>query len=259
MSPLVKHLPKIRNKTAHRGNQTENIIRQEKINTLIRMNQVNAVNNERIRYNRGSKGWWDTANIITGRQTQGTLVSLMISPDVINTYFQTINTDDVYEAPTRLQIPAETRHPTVNECNVRKLLTNQKRTASGPDEFPYWLWRDYSHHFAPVITKIFNCSLKHQTVPFLWKLANVSPIPKESPLTECNKLRPISLINIIVRILERLVCKQEQSSILKSAIGPDQFAYKEGHNTTMALIECQHFWLEQLDRDADIVSLFIRF
>ncbi|EDO43664.1 predicted protein, partial [Nematostella vectensis] len=79
----------------------------------------------------------------------------------------------------------------------------------GPDEFPYWLWRDYGHHLAPVITKIFNSSLKHQMVPSLWKLANVTPIPKESPLHECNQLRPISLTNIIMRIIERLVCKQE--------------------------------------------------
>lgn len=256
MSPLVKHLCKIRNKTAHLGNQAENIIRQEKINALIRMNQVNAVNNERLKHNRGSKGWWDTANRITGRKIQGTLVSSVIPPDVINTYFQTINTDDEYEAPTRLQIPAGTRLPTVNECDVRNLLSHQKRTASGPDEFPYWLWRDYSHHLAPVITKIFNCSLRHQTVPCLWKLANVSPIPKESPLTECNQLRPISLTNIIMRIFERLVCKQEVSPILKSAIGPDQFAYKKGHNTTMALIKCQHFWLERLDRDAAFVRAF---
>ena len=40
MSPLVKHLCKVRNKTAHQGNQAENIMRQEKINTLIRTNQV---------------------------------------------------------------------------------------------------------------------------------------------------------------------------------------------------------------------------
>lgn len=155
----------------------------------------------------------------------------MISPDIINIYFQTINTDDTCVAPTRLQIPVGTCLPTVNECDVRNLLTHQKRTASGPDEFPYWLWRDFSHHLAPVITKIFNCSLKHQSVPSLWKLANVSPIPKEFPLTECNQLRAISLTNIIKRISERLVCKQELSRILKSAIGPDQFAYKEGHNT----------------------------
>ena len=57
-----------------------------------------------------------------------------------------------------------------------------------------------NNHLAPVFTKIFNCSLRHQTVPSLWKLANVSPIPKESPLTECNQLRPISSTNIIMGI-----------------------------------------------------------
>ena len=54
MSPLVKHLCKVRNKRAHRGSQAEKIIRQERINALIRMNQVNAVNNERLKHNRGS-------------------------------------------------------------------------------------------------------------------------------------------------------------------------------------------------------------
>jgi len=34
------------------------------------------------------------ANRITGRKIQGTLVGSVIPPDVINTYFQTINTDD---------------------------------------------------------------------------------------------------------------------------------------------------------------------
>ncbi|EDO30652.1 predicted protein, partial [Nematostella vectensis] len=77
--------------------------------------------------------------------------------------------------------------------------------ASGPDQFPYWLWRDFSHHLAPVVTNIFNCSLQQQTVPMAWKLANISPIPKESPLTECSQLRPISLTNIIMRIFKRLV------------------------------------------------------
>ena len=77
----------------------------------------------------------------------------------------------------RLQIPSGTHLPTVNECDVRNLLSHRKQTASGPDEFPYWLWRNYSHHLAAVITKIFNCSLRQQTVPSLWKLANVSPIP----------------------------------------------------------------------------------
>ena len=114
------------------------MIRQEKINALIRTNQVNGVKNERAKHSKGSKGWWETVNRITGRRSQGTRVSSVISPDVINSFFQSINTDDTYEAPEPLSISPGTRVPTVEEYDVFKLLIHQKRTAPGPDEIPYW-------------------------------------------------------------------------------------------------------------------------
>ena len=107
---------------------------------------------------------------------------------------------------------------------VQRFLARQKRTAPGPDGLPHWMWRDFSHLLAPVITKLFNCSLQEQFVPCHWKLANVTPIPKESPLTNCNQLRPISLTNIIIRLFEKVILKFELFHILKSLIGPDQFA-----------------------------------
>ena len=82
------------------------------------------------------------------------------------------------------------------------------------------------------------------------------PIPKATPLGSCDQLRPISLTNIIVRIFERLMYKKELSSLLKTCISPDQFAYKADHNTTMALIKNQHFWLKSLDSGADFVRVF---
>ena len=84
----------------------------------------------------------------------------------------------------------------------------------------------------PITTRILNFSLSQQYIPLKWKLANISPIPKESPVTERSQLRPISLTNIIMRILEKIV-----------------FAYKEGRSTTTALIKCQHNWLKWLDDD----------
>ena len=59
-----------------------------------------------------------------------------------------------------------------------------------------------------------------------------------------------------MRIFERIVYKQELSKALKTFVGRDQFAYKEGHNTTMALIKCQHNWLKWLDKDMDFVRIF---
>ncbi|PFX32709.1 hypothetical protein AWC38_SpisGene2368 [Stylophora pistillata] len=105
MSPLVKHLCKIRNENARTDSDVMRATRQEKINDLIRKNQINAVRNENRKHHSGFKGWWDMANKITGRKTQGTLVSKVINPDDINAYFQSISTDDAHVAPEPLEIP----------------------------------------------------------------------------------------------------------------------------------------------------------
>ncbi len=123
-------------------------------------------------------------------------------------------------------IPVDTRVPTIDEATVIRFLTKLKRTAPGPDGLPYWVWKDFAQLLAPIITKVFNLSIEQQCVPLMWKLANVNPLPKESPLTECNQLRPISLTNIIMRLFERVVYKQEIASAFKSVIERDQFAYK---------------------------------
>ena len=81
-------------------------------------------------------------------------------------------------------------------------------------------------------------------------------LPKESPLTSYTQLRPISLTAVIMRLFERLVYRFELSSICNGYIDLDQFSYREGHNSTMALIKCQHTWLKWLDGNADFVRIF---
>ncbi|CAB3996203.1 Hypothetical predicted protein [Paramuricea clavata] len=98
-------------------------------------------------------------------------------------------------------------------------------------------------------------SLKTSKVPQKWKSANLLPLPKESPLNSCNQLRPISLTDIIMRLFEKCVYKSEIEPITRNNIGPDQFAYKKGHNSTMALIKSQHQWLEWPDKNANYVRV----
>ena len=93
-------------------------------------------------------------------------------------------------------------------------------------------------------------------MPQLWKFANITPISKESPFSECNQLRPISLTPIIMRIFEKAVYKKEIWGCLEQAIGPDQFAYKKNCNSTLALIKCQHYWLNSLDKKSNRIRVF---
>ena len=74
----------------------------------------------------------------------------------------------------------------------------------------------------------------------MWKLADITPLPKESNFKNCTQLQPISLTNVIMRVFEHLVYRQELSQYVNNFIDLDQFAYRKGHNTTMALIKCQY-------------------
>ena len=133
----------------------------------IRENQVREVRNEAFKNKNGCKGWWDTVNKITGRKSNNQMVSSIIEPETINSYFKEMNKNPQYTAPEQFRIPIETRIPIFDLNKVKWFLFNQRRTAAGPDQQLHWLWKDYTHQRAPIITKIFNCSIMHQSVSAL--------------------------------------------------------------------------------------------
>ena len=65
----------------------------------------------------------------------------------------------------------------------------------------------------------------------------------------------MSLTDIIMRLFERCVYKTEIADIIKDSIDSDQYAYKQGHNSTMALIKCQHMLPKHLDNTAKYVRV----
>ena len=181
---------KIRNKNSRSHRQSENPFLKEQIKEIIRAEQIRAVNERISSYHTSSKRWRDTVNMITGRQARNVPVRSTIDQKIINLDFQSINTDDQYNTPAVLSILDGTRiPPTIEVHTVWKFLSTLKRTAPGPDELPFWIWRDYAYHLAPTITKVFNSSRNKQLVPCLWKLANITPFPKETPSETCNQLR----------------------------------------------------------------------
>ena len=137
MSPLVKHLLKRRQALLRKGGQKQNpnvTILQERINKLIRENQLQAVKHESNKHDKGTRSWWSTINSITGRKS----ISSITDPASINEYFGKINTDPDYSPPEMLNIPEGTRVPSFTVHEVTQALINIKRTSSGPDDLPYF-------------------------------------------------------------------------------------------------------------------------
>ena len=128
---------------------------------------------------------------------------------------------------------------------------------SGPDGIPFWLLRDHCDLLAPAVYHICNLSLSTGTVPNCFKKAYVSPVPKcDNPSTADH--RPISLLPIISKILERLVLRKWFTDIIQH-ISPTQFAFvpRIGQGTVTALTYLIHHILSFLDKPGAVRLLLL--
>ena len=136
------------------------------------------------------------------------------------------------------------------ELVEKKLRAISTSRASGPDELPNWIIKEYSDILAAPITVIMNSSFVECHVPRLWKIADVPPIPKSRNIYDYNKdLRPISLTltATLSKVAESLAIDQELKPAVISSIDSAQYGFIPGSSTTHALISMFHTWLGATD------------
>ena len=143
----------------------------------------------------------------------------------------------------------------IHEISVFKALANVKRTATGPNDLPFWFWKEYAVELTPVITHILNVSLVSQQVPKIRKTTKVRPIPKETNISALDQLRPISVTDIIMRLFERLILDFELRKPVSCFIHSDQLPYKKDCGTETAIFYNQHFWMRRLDGHSNFVRV----
>ena len=77
--------------------------------------------------------------------------------------------------------------------------------ACGPDKIPARLLKECSEQIAPSLCSLFNHSLSIGQIPREWKSADVTPIHKKDSKEDAKNYRPISLLPIVSKVLERCV------------------------------------------------------
>ena len=117
--------------------------------------------------------------------------------------------------PDNVQMTDSSDIPEDLLCTVEEmtylLSTINPSKASGPDRISARMLRSTASNIAPAITKLFNLSLILGKLPKEWKVAQVTPIPKSSLTTDPANYRPVSLLSILSKLLEKHI----QSVILE--------------------------------------------
>ncbi len=133
----------------------------------------------------------------------------------------------------------------IEEYEVRNLLQRQNsRKAAGPDSISSATLKWCAFILAPVLTDIFNWSLRVCRVPACFKAAVIIPVPKKSNISCLDDYRPVALTSVAMKIFERLVLRY---LISKICLDSHQFAYKANRSVDDAVALCIHSILQHLE------------
>ena len=118
------------------------------------------------------------------------------------------------------------------------------------DYIPTSLLKSCADIFSILISHLANLSFTQATFPSKFKLALISPLLKKpgSPKSELSNFRPISNLNTIGKILERLALARLFPHIsISPSFCPLQSAYRRFHSTETALLKLTNDIMETID------------
>ena len=126
---------------------------------------------------------------------------------------------------------------TVTGDQVTKIIMKFPSKSCSLDPWPTFLVLDYLDMLITPITSIINASLEQGKCPNFFKQAHVTPILKKSSLDKeiLKNSRPVSNLNYISKILERIVAVQLQTHLDEAGLMTAfQSAYRK-HSTESVL------------------------
>ena len=132
--------------------------------------------------------------------------------------------------------------------------------SSGPDGISPRMLKSTAPCIAPSLTRLFNLSISAGIIPSSWKKSVVVPIPKCQQLSSPCNYRPVSLLPIVSKILERhiymLIIDHLEHNHPLSAF---QWGFLEGRSTVTALLHLTDQWFQALEGGLDICAVFFDF
>ena len=146
----------------------------------------------------------------------------------------------------------------ISNKEVLDIINNLENKCSGPQSIPINLLKLTADLIINPLCNIISNSFNTGIFPDPLKVSKVIPIHKGSSSDEVNNYRPISLLSIFDKIIEKLVHKRlynflEQHNILYH----NQFGFRQNNSTTFALLQITEKIKETIDNRKFGCGIFI--
>jgi len=161
-----------------------------------------------------------------------------LSGNYLNSFFfSPVSVDDIYEYVSSLKN---------KKCHINSL--------------PPCVLKKISNIVAPIMCFLINLSISKSSFPECLKVARVVPLFKGGSATELVNYRPISVLHIFAKIIEKHAFKQLYSFLERnSVLSADQFGFRIKRSTTQALLRHLGYIYDNLDDDNLVFSMYLDF
>ena len=127
--------------------------------------------------------------------------------------------------------------PVTEDFVLRELLNLNPNKSTGIDNIQAKFLKDGAHEIKGVITHIINVSIVTNTVPDELKFAKVKPLFKKGSRLDVGNYRPVSILCIVSKILERAVLVQLEKHLNENnLLYANQSGFRKSYSTDTCLI-----------------------
>ena len=148
---------------------------------------------------------------------------------------------------------------TVSESQVFKQLKKlDVNKATGLDNISSRLLKAGAGPLSAPLSHIFNLSLKTGLVPSTWKISRVTPLYKDGSRASIGNYRPISVIPVVMKLLERIVHDQFHEYLThNNMFSIEQSGFRPKHSTLTTLLEVSDYILKNMDAGHLVGAVFL--
>lgn len=152
------------------------------------------------------------------------------------------NINDFLNSADQLEMPIKSFKKKEIRSMINKNLNPKK--SPGYDLITGRIIKELSNRGIKYITQLFNAIMRLEYFPMQWKVAEIILIPKPGKsANDVASYRPISLLPILSKLLEKMILKRLQPVIEERKLIPNhQFGFRQQHST-----------IEQVHRVVDII------
>lgn len=128
-------------------------------------------------------------------------------------------------------------HDVSEEDVLKHVNAIPSNKATGLDNIPASILKISINHILRPLTHLINLSLKNGIVPRAWKLARITPLHKGGDPTNVSHYRPISVLPVLSKVLEKVVFQQVIAYLIENdLLCSQQHGFRPKHSTSTAVI-----------------------